>query len=604
MKEPIEIRTKVALLIAILAMVAVATAIKSVYDLYGSLLEIERESLSKIVERQVYIIDTISQNQKQTQVISDANAPHANFTKDEIIVQSIIGVGVSSFSETGELVIGRRDTEAILLYWSFRQSDNTELATKSSKAIPFQSNLAEPLRKALQGETGTIVVYDYTGRTVMAAYAPTSDGVWGVVAKIDMAEMQRPFVSVAFISMFGAIIMLFISYYLFILLSRPLVEKVKIEEELLDNKQQIDVILDNTADGIISMSVDGAILSFNRAAEKMFCYSSQEVVGKNVAILMTGFDADRHGGYVNNYLESRTKKIIGIGPREVNGVRKDGSLIPIDLAVNEVKGREKVVFVGSVRDISERISQRKRIQRSQKIEAIGQLTRGVATDFNNILISIKENLDALEGKHGNDTQSLGYINEAKKASKYGVEMVQRLIAFSKRQQLTPESIDIKKVIADTVELATPSLGLDIKVTLDLSRDLWSIVADKGQFENTLLSLCLNARDAMIGGGVLHISAENQELNKDEADLMEVLPGEYIRLCVEDNGAGMPEDVVKKAFQPFFTTKEFGKGSGLGLSIIHSFVHQAGGEITLHSEVGKGTRVDILFPRHGQTIHST
>ncbi|MCK5041212.1 MAG: PAS domain S-box protein, partial [Sphingomonadales bacterium] len=339
--------------------------------------------------------------------------------------------------------------------------------------------------------------------------------------------------------------------------------------------------------------------TFNRAAEKMFRYSSDEVLGKNIAVLMTGFDADRHGGYVEGYMETRSKKIIGIGPREVNGVRKDGSLIPIDLAVNEIKGVDKTIFVGSVRDISERIVQRKRIQRSQKIEAIGQLTRGVATDFNNILINIQENLDLLEGKHGRDSQSLEYIQSANKASKHGVEMIQRLLAFSRRQQLTPESINIKDVITDTVKLAEPSLGPKIEVNLDVSRDLWSIVADKGQLENTLLSLCLNSRDAMPSGGVLSIKAENLMLNKEDADKKSVMPGEYIRLCVNDNGIGMTEGIVDKVFQPFFTTKDFGKGSGLGLSIIHSFVHQTGGTIALHSEVDKGTEVEILLPRHGQ-----
>ena len=315
---------------------------------------------------------------------------------------------------------------------------------------------------------------------------------------------------------------------------------------------------------------------------------------------MTGFDAGKHDSYVRGYVKTKKPKIIGIGPREVNGVRKDGSSIPIDLAVNVVSSDGKKIFVGSVRDISERIVRRMRLQRSQKIEAIGQLTGGVAHDFKNILRNIQDNLGQLESKCDGDETSQEYIRNATRASKHGIEMVQRLLAFSRRQKITSESIDIRELVSDVVKLAEPSLGKNIRVDVTIARDLWSIVTDKGQLENALLSLFLNSKDAMPDGGDLTIKAENMALDAEAAKKYAIMSGEYICMNVIDSGCGMTKEDLGKVFQPFFTTKDFGKGSGLGLSIIHGFITQTGGAIVLTSQLGKGTEVQILLPRHGQS----
>lgn len=598
--KEVGLRSKLVLSLTLLTTIAVAIVIGAVTTLYNSAIDVEKQRLLKIVDRQVYILEVISLHDSQS-IDSEEYIP---LTLKEVI-ESIFSSEIEENDNSlpvgdSELVVGMKNGDNIKFFGSKQNKVGNEGETMFSRAVPWKSNLAEPLRMALQGEKGTMIGLDYLGRTILAAYAPSKDNQWGIVAKVDIAEVQRPFVLVTMFAALGIAVILLLGYALFRQLSHPFIERTKVEEALVESREQMGVILDNTADGIISMKADGTILTFNRAAEKMFRYSAQEVLGKNITVLMTSFDSDRHSGYVDGYLETRTKKIIGIGPREVNGVRKDGSLIPIDLAVNEFKSKEGVLFVGSVRDISERIIQRKKIQRSQKIEAIGQLTRGVATDFNNILINIQDKLNLLEGKHGSDSETAGYIHNASKAAKHGMEMIQRLLAFSRRQQLTPESIDIKAVIADTVKLAKPSLGESVKVSLDVSRDLWSIVADKSQLENTLLSLCLNSRDAMPSGGNLDIKADNLSLDKDGANKYSIMPGEYIRISVKDDGMGISASVVDKVFQPFFTTKDFGKGSGLGLSIIQSFVHQAGGTVSLHSEVDKGTEVEILLPRQGQS----
>ncbi|HWU50625.1 MAG TPA: PAS domain S-box protein [Asticcacaulis sp.] len=257
-------------------------------------------------------------------------------------------------------------------------------------------------------------------------------------------------------------------------------------------------------------------------------------------------------------------------------------------------------------DVTERVQDQIRLQQAeaqlrqaQKMEAVGQLTGGVAHDFNNMLAVISGALQLLERRVGqDDARARTLIASASDAARRAGSLTQRLLAFSRQQPLKPEVLDPNKLVAGMTELFRHSLGANIKLETVLAGGLWRICADQNQLENVLLNLAVNARDAMPDHGKLTIETQNAALDSRyvaaEAGLK---PGQYVLIAVTDTGCGMPPDVIAKAFDPFFTTKAVGKGAGLGLSQVYGFIKQSGGHIRIYSEPGQGTSVKIYLPRH-------
>ncbi len=237
---------------------------------------------------------------------------------------------------------------------------------------------------------------------------------------------------------------------------------------------------------------------------------------------------------------------------------------------------------------------------AQKMEAVGQLTGGLAHDFNNMLAAIAGSLELLEIRlaQGRIEQLGRYISLAQEGAQRAAALTQRLLAFSRRQTLDPKPTSLNTLIAGMAELIRSSLGSSITVETALQKDLWPTLCDPHQLENALLNLCINARDAMPHGGQLTIGTENAHLTPAQAAaLPEAKPGAYAMLCVSDTGCGMPPEVVARVFDPFFTTKPLGQGTGLGLSMIYGFVQQSGGHVQISSTVGRGTTVRLYLPRH-------
>jgi NO-binding membrane sensor protein with MHYT domain/CheY-like chemotaxis protein len=256
----------------------------------------------------------------------------------------------------------------------------------------------------------------------------------------------------------------------------------------------------------------------------------------------------------------------------------------------EAKMRAEVV--DSHRRTSEQLFQ------AQKMEAVGQLTGGVAHDFNNILTIVLANADAILE---DDTAPPHIAKRAQRicdAGQKASDLTRQLLAFSRKQVLKPEKSDLNELMAATGRLLRRTLGEHIIVQTVGASHLWTTNVDRAQVETSLINLCINARDAMPGGGRLTIETKNVTLDRDYVLHQEddVAPGEYVMLSVTDTGSGMPPDVAKRVFEPFFTTKEVGKGTGLGLSMVYGFIRQSNGHIKIYSEVGHGTSVKMYFPR--------
>lgn len=237
------------------------------------------------------------------------------------------------------------------------------------------------------------------------------------------------------------------------------------------------------------------------------------------------------------------------------------------------------------------------LRQSQKMEAVGQLTGGLAHDFNNLLMGVTGNIELLQTRitQGRIDDLGRYIAAAMAASRRAAALTHRLLAFSRRQTLAPETTNINRLVEGMEELIRRTLGPSIEIQVKSSVDLWSTLVDPHQLENALLNLCINARDAMPDGGQLLIETHNHVVDEVAAKRCDLAAGLYVELSVSDTGTGMTAEVVERAFDPFFTTKPIGMGTGLGLSMIHGFARQSGGDVRIVSNVGLGSRVCLYLP---------
>ncbi len=352
-------------------------------------------------------------------------------------------------------------------------------------------------------------------------------------------------------------------------------------------------MIDNMPAGCLLLDNHRRILDWNPAAEQIFGYSKAEALGMDPFDLIVApeqrviIEASVARAYSGEETTShvslnRAKDGRGIFCEWVNTrlIDDDGNCTGL---------------VSMVRDISAQRIAEEKTRQATRMEAIGQLTGGIAHDFNNLLQVIIGNSEILIESLEDMPRLQRWANMTKEAADRGAELTLRLLAYSRRQTLEPVSVDLHEVISDLSPLIERSIGEHIAVSTAMEEDLWQATLDRGQIDQALLNLVLNARDAMPNGGSLTIATSNASLSLVET-AGEAKPGDYVAITVTDSGSGMTPDVLKRAFEPFFSTKGVGKGSGLGLSMVHGFVNQSGGLVRLESEIGKGTTVRIYFPR--------
>ncbi|CAN7677480.1 PAS domain S-box protein [Rhizobium sp. LjRoot98] len=250
-------------------------------------------------------------------------------------------------------------------------------------------------------------------------------------------------------------------------------------------------------------------------------------------------------------------------------------------------------------EIAKRAEAEEALRQAQKMEAVGQLTGGIAHDFNNLLAGISGSLEVIERRlsQGRSDGIDRFIRGAQTSAQRAAALTQRLLAFSRRQTLDPKPTDVNRLVFGMEDLITRTVGPAIKVEVVGAAGLWTTKVDTAQLESALLNLAINARDAMPGGGKLTIETANKWLDNRAGRERDLPPGQYISVCVTDTGTGIPKDIADRIFDPFFTTKPIGQGTGLGLSMIHGFVRQSGGQIRVYSEPGHGTTMCLYLPRY-------
>lgn len=360
-------------------------------------------------------------------------------------------------------------------------------------------------------------------------------------------------------------------------------------------------LLEHTVDAIVSIDVHGAILSANAATRTLFGHDIDELIGKNVRTLAGGMDRLHHDHYLQQHIETGDKRIIG-RPREVLGQRADGTTFPVDLSVARIEVEGETLFIGVMRDLTDRVALEDQLRQAQKMEAVGQLTGGIAHDFNNILAVVRGNLEMLRSDMAEDgpldrDDLIELCTESLHASERGAELTQGLLAFSRKQTLKPEPFDVNETIDKMGNLLRRTLGESIDLKLAPKDGGWPVEADPSRLESALLNLAVNASDAMGNVGTLTIETSDVALDDYYAATHEeVEAGDYVLIAVSDNGPGMSEEILGRVLEPFFTTKEVGEGTGLGLSMIYGYAKQSRGHLSIYSEVGVGTTVKLYLPR--------
>jgi PAS domain S-box-containing protein len=362
------------------------------------------------------------------------------------------------------------------------------------------------------------------------------------------------------------------------------------DDTLLDRQAHLRAILESAVDGIITIDERGAIGSFNPAAERLFGYDEQDVLGRNVSLLMPPPYHEEHDGYLHAFIRTGHARIIGIG-REVEARRKDGTVFPIHLSVGKARLGGRWIFTGIIHDLTAQARLEQQLAQSQKMEAVGRLAGGVAHDFNNILLTILGRAEAVLRKVPARDPVRRQVLEIQKAGRRAASLTRQLLAVSRSQILNPRVVDLNRVLRDTAEMLRRLIGEDVDLRMDLAADLRPVKVDPDQVVQVVLNLVVNARDAMPRGGQIVI--ETRAARPGEADLP-LDAGAPVVLAVRDTGAGMDEQTQARIFEPYFTTKGE-KGTGLGLSTVYGIVKQSRGVIRVDSSPGQGTTVSAFFP---------
>lgn len=387
--------------------------------------------------------------------------------------------------------------------------------------------------------------------------------------------------------------------------------------ERLRAERKFRGLLEAAPDAMVGVTAAGRIALVNAQTERLFGYSRNELIGQPVEILVPEYARGSHPRHRVRYIRDPAPRPMGAG-MQLAARRKDGSEFPAEISLSSFHTEEGLLISAAIRDVSERLeaqaererlkaaAERERLEaqlhQSQRLESLGQLAGGIAHDFNNLLAVmlnyasfVAEDLsDAVDAGDERWRSARQDIAQVVRAGERATALTHQLLAFGRREVVRPQVLNLNTVVLEVKQLLRRTLGEHIQLAPALANDLWHVLADPGQVEQVLVNLAVNARDAMPSGGALSIATANVTVD-DDTDRPGVDVGRYVELRVADTGTGMPADVRERVFEPFYTTKPKGEGSGLGLATVYGIITQAGGHAAIQSTVGAGTTVTALLP---------
>jgi len=372
--------------------------------------------------------------------------------------------------------------------------------------------------------------------------------------------------------------------------------RLQSEKILRNSDEEKQLILDNMVVAVITIDQQGIIKNMNKMVSIIFGYSWDELIGSNISKLMPASIAEKHSNYLSQYDETGKRNVVGFA-REVEGQRKGGEIFPMRLSVAEFpKDNDgKRIFIGSCIDLTEDKIKDELLRRSQKMDAIGTLTGGIAHDYNNMLGVILGYAELLKTKLADNEKLLKFAVEIYKAGERSRLITEKLLAFSRPTDSKTKVTNLNHQLLKQRELIERTLTSVIEVKYELCDESWNTEINTSDFDDAILNMAINAKHAMPKGGILAITTEVKTLNKNDAELAKLTEGEYLVVSLKDTGMGMNKETQHRIFDPFYSTKG-DLGTGLGLSQVFGFVNRSKGSINVVSQKNKGTTFTLYFPR--------
>jgi PAS domain S-box-containing protein len=373
-------------------------------------------------------------------------------------------------------------------------------------------------------------------------------------------------------------------------------ERTQAYQTLIDNEKMARAIIEGALDAFVQTDEGCVVINWSPHAEALMGWTRAEAVGRSVEDLL--FPEPLRALYrqwLDQFLREAKGDAVG-GRYETPLLRKDGGEFFAEVSFTAMRRNNGHVINAFVRDITAKRAAEEQLIQAQKMESVGQLTGGIAHDFNNMLTVITGTIEILAEGVRHDPALASIVRMIDDAADRASQLTANLLAFARKQPLRPCETDVNGLIEEVVELLSPTLGRQIEIEAALSDQAWHALVDRGQLSSALVNLAINARDAMPNGGRLLFRTANVTRGEADADAGGLAAGDYVAIEVIDSGAGIPADIRERIFEPFFSTKQFGVGTGLGLSMVFGFAKQSGGVVTVDSEEGRGACFRILLPR--------
>jgi PAS domain S-box-containing protein len=372
--------------------------------------------------------------------------------------------------------------------------------------------------------------------------------------------------------------------------ARDTTENKRTQRALSQEIEERQRIFDSSNDLILVTDTAGNFIQVSPSVTAILGYQPSDMIGHTAVEFIHPDDLEHTRSEMRAARRGQSKRNF-----ETRYVNKEGKAVALNWTGTWSEPVRRHFFIG--RDLTEKQAAEAQLRHAHKMDAVGQLTGGVAHDFNNILTVITGTIGILEEAVADQPQLATIAKLIDEAAERGANLTKHLLAFARKQPLQPVELDVNALVLEAAKLLQPTLGEHIEITPLLAEDAWTALADPSQLTTAVLNLAINARDAMPNGGKLALETGNIFLDENYANMQsEVAPGNYVMIAVSDTGTGIPPALLERVFEPFFTTKEVGKGTGLGLSMVFGFVKQSGGHVKIYSEEGHGTSVKIYLPR--------
>ena len=601
-------RRRIFILISIMALSSLLVAGITIASLYNAAISEERERLVETVQSQARLIEAVAR--------FDAVHIKTNFpggARAATLAQIIAAhKNYEQSGRTTEFTLAQKKGDTINFLLRHRHG-----GLEQSSSIEFDSKLAEPMRQALQGRSGTIVGKDYRGEMVLAAHEPVSELDLGIVAKIDLSEIRYPFIKAGVSAVLMGVIVVLIGATLFLRISNPLIklledhntelelanknltqeidERNRAENALRESEAKYRLLVENANDAIFILQ-DGQIKFFNQRALK---------IGKFLAV-----DLDRTP--FADYIYHKDRKMVldrhirGLDHQDLTHthafrlVGKNNQTIWAGLNSVKINWENRPATLNFLRDITLQRQLEQQLQLSQKMEALGTLAGGIAHDFNNLLMGIQGRTSLMLLDSDSNHPFFEHLKEIESYVISAETLTKQLLGLARGGKYEVKPSDLNKLVDQSSQMFARTRK-EISIYRSFQAKACTAEVDQSQIDQVLLNVFVNAWQAMPDGGQLYINTENAILDENFVKAYDVRPGKYIEIKITDTGIGMNEETAKRVFDPFFTTKEKGRGTGLGLASAYGIINNHDGIITAESTRGKGTTFKIYLPVSDKTV---